>query len=176
MVNKMESISARLQRAMSIRNLKQIDLVEKTQIPKASISQYISGYAEPKSDRIYLLAKALDVNPVWLAGFDVPMDDIVQIERYNADTAEFLVKINNTPELIKLNEAYLKLDAKQRESIMTIIEGMAPKGTRIGARERAEQKRKDMEERYSLYKVQNGKVKTPDFNPDAEYFELPDLL
>ncbi|WP_302425403.1 helix-turn-helix domain-containing protein [Holdemanella biformis] len=46
---------------------------DKTGIPKSSISQYMSGYAKPKHDRIYLIAKALHVDEAWLIGYDVPM-------------------------------------------------------------------------------------------------------
>lgn len=81
--NPVEEISFRLQKAMNIRGLRQRDLVEKTGIPKSSINQYLSGYAEPKTDRIGLLAQALEVDPVWLMGFDVPMETREQIiEQY----------------------------------------------------------------------------------------------
>lgn len=70
----MEELRIRLKRAMNIRNLSQIELSEKTGIPKSSINQYLSGYSKPKDDRIFLLSKALDVTEAWLMGFDVPMD------------------------------------------------------------------------------------------------------
>lgn len=69
-----EKCSIRISKALSIRGMKQSDLCEKTKIPKSAISQYISGTFEPKQDRLFLIAQALDVDPVWLMGFDVPMD------------------------------------------------------------------------------------------------------
>ena len=51
-----------------------IELSTKTKIPKSSISQYMSGYAKPKQDRIYLISRALSINPTWLLGYDVNMD------------------------------------------------------------------------------------------------------
>lgn len=54
--------------------MKQSDLVRLTEIPKSAISQYISGAFEPKQDRIYLMAKALNVSEAWLMGLDVPME------------------------------------------------------------------------------------------------------
>lgn len=66
-------ISERLKEGMGIRNLRAVDLVDKTGIPKSTISQYLSEYAKPKSDRVYLLANALNVSPSWLLGYDVPM-------------------------------------------------------------------------------------------------------
>lgn len=69
-----ENTALRLKRALGLRNMKQIELVEKTQIGKSAISQYIAGKVVPKQDKLYLLAKALNVNEAWLMGHDVPME------------------------------------------------------------------------------------------------------
>lgn len=70
----------RLENALSTRNIKQTDLVEMTGISKSAISQYLSGAFEPKQHNIYKIAKALDVNPVWLMGKDVAMENIPSIK------------------------------------------------------------------------------------------------
>jgi transcriptional regulator with XRE-family HTH domain len=54
--------------------MRQSELCEKTKIPKSALSEYISGAYEPKQDRVFILAEALNVDPVWLMGFDVPME------------------------------------------------------------------------------------------------------
>lgn len=69
-----DELKNRLRKALAIRNLKPIDLVEKTKIPKSAISQYMSGYAKPKQDRIFLISEALNINEAWLLGYDVPME------------------------------------------------------------------------------------------------------
>ena len=69
-----EKCSVRISKALAIRGMKQSELCEKTKIPKSAISQYVSGSFEPKQDRLFLIAQALDVDPVWLMGFDVPME------------------------------------------------------------------------------------------------------
>ena len=69
-----EKCSTRLAKALAIRGMKQSELCEKTKIPKSAISQYLSGLFEPKQDRLYIIAQALSVDPVWLMGFDVPME------------------------------------------------------------------------------------------------------
>ena len=56
--------------------MKQVDLVEKTGISKSGISQYLSGEFEPKQDNIFLLSKALDIDPSWLMGKNVSMNGI----------------------------------------------------------------------------------------------------
>lgn len=69
-----DEIKNRLRKALTIRQMSPAELSEKTGISKSSISQYMSGYANPKNDRIYLISKALNVNEAWIMGFDAPMD------------------------------------------------------------------------------------------------------
>lgn len=83
-----EKFVERLRKAMEIRNMKQVDLVEKTGLGKSAISQYCTGTYEPKQRALYKLAEALDVNEAWLMGYDVLMernvtkypDNILKIE------------------------------------------------------------------------------------------------
>lgn len=70
----MDTIADRMKYAMSVRNMKQAELVDKTGIGKSSISQYLSGHYEPKKKNLYLIAKAMDVNENWLLGNEVPME------------------------------------------------------------------------------------------------------
>lgn len=76
-----EKCATRIAKALSIRGMRQADLVDKTKIPKSAISQYVSGAFEPKQDRVFLIAQALDVDPVWLMGYDVPMEKKEQPEQ-----------------------------------------------------------------------------------------------
>lgn len=69
-----EPCSSRIYYALSLRGMKQAELCKKTNIPKSAMSLYISGAYEPKQDRIFLMAEALDVNEAWLMGYDVPME------------------------------------------------------------------------------------------------------
>lgn len=69
-----ESCGKRIRKALMIRGMKQSELCQITNIPKSAISQYISGEFEPKQNRIYLIAKALEVSEAWLMGYDVPME------------------------------------------------------------------------------------------------------
>jgi transcriptional regulator with XRE-family HTH domain len=69
-----EKCSTRIAKALAIRGMKQSELCEKTSIPKSAISQYVSGAFEPKQDRVFLISQALNVDPAWLMGFDVPME------------------------------------------------------------------------------------------------------
>ena len=69
-----ESCATRIKRALSIRNMTQSELCRKTKIATSAMSEYVKGLYDPKQDKIYIMAQALNVDPVWLMGFDVPME------------------------------------------------------------------------------------------------------
>lgn len=71
---KVESCGRRIAIALATRNMKQAELCKKANVPKSSLSLYLSGAYEPKQNRLYDMAKALDVSEAWLLGYDVPMD------------------------------------------------------------------------------------------------------
>lgn len=70
----METCAVRISKALELRGMRQIDLVEKTGIPKSAISQYCSGSFKPKQKRLFLIAEALNVDEAWLMGLNVPME------------------------------------------------------------------------------------------------------
>lgn len=72
---KESNISQRLQELMEMYNLKQADVVKKTGLDKSTISYYLSGKREPAQDNIFTIANAFDVNPAWVMGYDVPMQN-----------------------------------------------------------------------------------------------------
>lgn len=69
-----DSFMNRLNKAIALRGIKPIELSEKTGIDKSKISSYMSGRYKAKQDGVYLLAQALNVNEIWLMGYDVPME------------------------------------------------------------------------------------------------------
>ena len=72
--DRQETISVRIKKALKIKGMKQAELCKLADIPKSSLSQYLSGDFEPKQDRLYKMALALNVSEAWLMGFDVPME------------------------------------------------------------------------------------------------------
>ena len=68
--------STRLRIALNKNRMKQIELSEKTGIPKSAISQYLSGKVNPKQDKIYLMANALGVTENWLMGIEEERPEI----------------------------------------------------------------------------------------------------
>lgn len=70
---KQETFARRLSEALECRQLKAADLSRLTGVSEGTISCYINGKYEAKQTRVRVFAKALDVDPVWLMGYDVPM-------------------------------------------------------------------------------------------------------
>ena len=103
----------RIRKALAIRGMKQAELCHITKIPKSAISQYISGAFEPKQDRIYLIAKTLNVSEAWLMGFDVPME-----REKNFPS----VKVDLTEEERMFLELYNRVSDETREILITMMD------------------------------------------------------
>lgn len=95
----MNEIADRIKYALNYRKLKPKDLSEKTGISRSSISEWLSGKYEPKQDKIFLIAEALNVDEGWLLGLDVP------IERKS-----------------NISEIYNQLDQKRQQKVYSFAE------------------------------------------------------
>lgn len=77
-----DTFQNRLETALKIKSIKPVELHEKTGISESLLSKYLSGNAVARQRKLTLLADALNVNEVWLMGYDVPMernpDDILK--------------------------------------------------------------------------------------------------
>lgn len=76
---KKSNTAERLKEIMTKRNLRQVDILELckpfcaeygVKLGKNDLSQYISGKASPKQNKLFILSKALGVSSAWLMGFD----------------------------------------------------------------------------------------------------------
>lgn len=74
MNKQIDSFKNRFNIAISNANIKPAELAERTKLSKSTISHYMSGYTQPKSDKLFILSKALNVSEAWLMGLDAPME------------------------------------------------------------------------------------------------------
>lgn len=94
-----DTFANRLEKILKIRNMKQVELCEKTKLSSGLINKYLKGKAFARQDKLSILAEALDTNVVWLMGYDVPMDKsygktkISEINVINLSTNEIIKKI-----------------------------------------------------------------------------------
>lgn len=121
-MKKTDSFKNRLDYAMKLRNIKAAELSRRTGISEATISQYKSGYAEPKRKKLGILADALNVSPAWLMGLDVPIhaEEIIELNNQILDEKKNPSDDSET----LLIEYYRRLNDLQKEAVMTMMESM----------------------------------------------------
>mgnify|MGYP004572021727 CR=1 FL=1 len=77
---KTSSTALRLNEFMQKNGLKQIDIINRAKpfcseygvkLSKSDLSQYVSGKVEPGQNKLYILARALNVSEAWLMGYEV---------------------------------------------------------------------------------------------------------
>lgn len=68
--------SERLEFALRMRGMKPTQLARRTGLTNADISNYRHAHYRPGSEKLHKIAKALNVAPEWLDGYDVPMEKI----------------------------------------------------------------------------------------------------
>ena len=110
----------RLKYAMKIKNMKAIDVANSSGIPKNSVSYYLSGRSVPKSDRIYSLAKLLDVSEAWLMGFDVAMERSAEQKDVD-ETVALLNRIEKDREFKQLMLRINRLTSAQLEAVKGVL-------------------------------------------------------
>ena len=110
----------RLKLALDRKGWKPVDLVERTGVPKGAVSYYMAGKSQPKADRLYIIAQALDVNEAWLLGYDVDMartDD----QKKNDQLAQLVGKLRNDVDFFEAVTALSDLDAVQFQTVVQLL-------------------------------------------------------
>lgn len=124
----------RLKSVMADHKISQNELAKRTGIRQSSISDWLNDKYEPKQDKVYLLAKALNVSPAWLLGYDEPNTPPVQsmftsspvddVEGYYDDpeAAEFAEYLRKRPGARMLFPAAKDISKEDLEKAVEYIE------------------------------------------------------
>lgn len=107
---KNELTAKRLQLALLDMGISQQELAEKSGVSKASISQYVNGSHAPSNISSGKMGKVLNVEPMWLMGFDVEMRKEISSESAKNDMA-FL-------------EKFSLLNDRDKNIVMSMIDSM----------------------------------------------------
>ena len=118
--------SDRLREAMQTAKKKQSELAKETGIDKSSISNYLSGKYEPKHKAIALLARALDVDEMWLWGCDVPKERSVNSKKNDAMVG-VVARIRKDPDFFDFVSMVAELPADQYASIKQLVSALVNK-------------------------------------------------
>lgn len=73
-MNRVSSISKRLKEYRNSKQLTLLDISNKTGIPAQTLNRYELNQRTPKIEVAVEIAESLNINPLWLQGYDVPMD------------------------------------------------------------------------------------------------------
>lgn len=112
---KNELTAKRLQLALSNANMKPQELADKSGVSKSSISQYVNGSHTPSNISSGKMGKVLNVEPMWLMGFDVEMRKDISSKAAEEDI-ELLKKfslLNSRDKTIVLNMIDSMLSSKE---------------------------------------------------------------
>lgn len=121
---KNELTAKRLSAALNNANMRPQELSDLSGVSKSSISQYINGSHAPSNLSSGKMAKVLNVNPLWLMGFDVSVDYVSFDDSDNKLLIE-TQKVNKdqlSNRLLSYYSALSKLSEKQQDKIFTIID------------------------------------------------------
>ena len=110
----------RIAEALSIKGWKQVDLVERTGIAKASINAWVKQNWQPKQKSLMKMAQVLGVSEMWLAGYDVPMErPVAQVK--NDELVQLINVIRKDNDLQRLFTSICNLTDDQRKTIETMV-------------------------------------------------------
>ena len=132
-----QTTADRLNQIMSERNLKQVDILELCQpyckkfnvkLNKNDLSQYVSGKVVPKQDKLSILSMALDVNEVWLMGYNLPSGrkELQQIENKLSQESNLFDMIQRIygSETVEAVNLFSQLDDTDKGKIIGRMETM----------------------------------------------------
>lgn len=122
----------RLIEAMNLREISQVELSEKTGITKGAISSYVSGRYFPKQENLYLISKALNVDPSFLMGLDVDLNGkelkLAQEQSDEEKEIEALKEeLHKNPELRILMSTSKNVTKESLQALINIAQNMKEK-------------------------------------------------
>ena len=122
---KPSTTAERLQEAMNIRGLKQVDVLRLAEpycraygvnLGKTALTLYVSGKIVTRQDKLTILGLALVVSEVWLMGYDVPM------ERKTAPIP--MEEDERSKEFVEL---FNQLSTEQKKAVLYVMKGFLEK-------------------------------------------------
>lgn len=128
--------SERLKQIMLERDLKQVDILNlcapfckkySVKLGKNDLSQYVSGKVTPGQDKLTILGMALNVDEVWLMGYDVPSSRQAD---HSADSGN-MVSSGLSSEAIQIGLAYDKADEGTKSSVAKLLDVKRDANTKV---------------------------------------------
>ena len=110
----------RFAEAMKMKNIRQTQVSTDTVIPKSTLSRYLKGSYEPKTERVYQLSEYFGVTPEWLMGYTNDPQGHVMVN--NTDMGKQVYSSDNDTFLITEKEIMLVQAYRQHEQLQRVID------------------------------------------------------
>ena len=122
----MNEFQDRLLKVISEKGITASELSDASGVDRPSLSNYINGKYEPKQDKVYKIARALDVDPGWLMTGEEPRKMQLQTEISIPfhDSVVELVENHMTPEDIELEELWPAASVPARRAALAVLRSM----------------------------------------------------
>lgn len=115
-------IKDRLNEALKYRDMTPKQLADKSGLHFTAIYRYLRGDRIPKTDTIDLMAKALNVSPAWILGYEVPM---------LPTDPDLIVKTEEDTLVLELHRKIDKLSDEDKKKALDILNYIIAKGKEV---------------------------------------------
>lgn len=118
----------RIEVALKLKGMKAVELCEKANISKSSLSHWMKQHWQPKQNALMAMARALDVSEMWLAGYDVDIKRPVEQVRMDK-LAQHVHRLKGDDRLLNISISICSLNSDQ----LTIVENMVNEFNKINS-------------------------------------------
>lgn len=115
-------IKDRLNEALKYRDMTPKQLADKSGLHFTAIYRYLRGDRIPKTDTIDLMAKALNVSPAWILGYEVPM---------LPTDPDLIVKTEEDTLVLELHRKIDTLSDEDKKKALDILNYIIAKGKEV---------------------------------------------
>ena len=117
-MERITNIAARLKEYRDLYDLTLADMEKKTGVPAQTINRYELGQRAPKIDVAVNLAESLSINPLWLQGYNVPIDKpiIAKDDGLSQEIIDLLTSLSESDLDIVLSVARQMQQREQQQS------------------------------------------------------------
>ena len=116
----------RLKEALAVRGMKAIDISEKLDISRGTISYYMSGKSSPKADRLNQICSMLNVSEAWMLGYDVPMERTSE-QKKNDNIVRFVAQMRKDSDFFDIISMLAELPQDQYAVVKSMILALGKK-------------------------------------------------
>ena len=113
-------VKNRIKDALTMRNMKQTELAERSGISKGTINNWIKQKYQPKQKSLLVLAKILNVSEMWLAGYDVQKERPIEQVKLDELTV-FIHRLRKDEKLLSLCKKIADLQPDQFEGVEKMV-------------------------------------------------------